>query len=131
MIKKYLTFIRESKNYDQDIVDECNDILIDLKDDGYEVRVSSRIDKNTHVDNISGNKIGISRTIYFHSVIISIIRKDLFTKEDISEYIGHIKSYLDDMEVDHETLKKLNATMGTLNPDRYVYYLCLSKKLGK
>ena len=127
MIKKYLTFIRESKNYDQDIVDECNDILIDLKDDGYEVRVSSRM-VSTHTLKL---KIGISRTIYFHSVIISIIRKDLFTKEDISEYIGHIKSYLDDMEVDHETLKKLNATMGTLNPDRYVYYLCLSKKLGK
>lgn len=132
MIKKYLTFIRESKNYDQNIVDECNDILIDLKDDGYEIRVSSKVNTTTHSSRIAtDNNAGTTRYIYYHSLNIIIIRKEIFTEKDISEYIGHVKSYLSDMPIFRECIKNLNAEMGVINPDRYFYFLFLNKKLDK
>lgn len=77
-LKSFNENLFESEDEIQEIVNNCKDILLDLKDDGFEVKV--KYNNNASHEN---------------SFTIMIAKDVIFTKKDIADVFNHLKSYME------------------------------------
>jgi len=91
---KHLKRFNESNQFNQSVVDECKDILLELEDIGIKTNAQSYFDLknlheydalNRHASSIEYNKNWI--TFYFN-------RKQEFDYSDIEDVVERLKSYL-------------------------------------
>jgi len=96
---KYLKIFKEinesDNNFDfNEVLLECNDMLVDLKDNGYEVEIQNR---NIH-DNHKYLKYDLRYEYFIRISIIYEDNKDLeIFKEGIKDNILRVKNYLTDL----------------------------------
>jgi hypothetical protein len=84
---KYLKRFNEStetKSFDQSVIDECKDILLELEDVGFKTNISSYFS--------SGVSIGKDHNKNWISFFFS--RKSDFDYSDIEDVVERLKSYL-------------------------------------
>ena len=81
---KYLKRFNEAKAFDQSVIDECEDILLELEDAGFKTNISSYFS--------SGVSIGKEHNKNWITFFFS--RKEEFNYSDIEDVVERLKSYL-------------------------------------
>jgi hypothetical protein len=99
---KYLKRFNESKVLDQSIIDDCKDIILELKDNGFWVNISYHFKSdiksddgsksfsvlNKQVVNTNADKYNKNWITFFFS------KKEDFDYSDIEDVVERLKSYL-------------------------------------
>ena len=97
-LKSFNENLFESEDEIQEIVNNCKDILLDLKDDGFEVKV--KYNNNASHEN---------------SFTIMIAKDVIFTKKDIADVFNHLKSYMESVGYvtnnEFQILRRIYTTM--------------------
>ena len=81
---KYLKRFNEAKAFDQSVINECKDILLELEDKGFKTNISSYFS--------SGVSIGEDHNKNWITFFFS--RKEEFNYSDIEDVVERLKSYL-------------------------------------
>ena len=113
---KYLKRFNEStetKVFNQSVIDECKDILLELEDKGFKTNISSYFSSGVSIGKDNKNWI----SFYF-------TRKEEFTYLDIEDVVERLKSYISDYGLSIEwvsTRERINKrpeikTTSVINP---------------
>jgi hypothetical protein len=87
---KHLKRFNESKVFDQSVIDECKDILLELEDAGFKTNINSYFN-NQQYDRI----VNLEKSwIQFY-----LSRKEEFDYSDIEDVVERLKSFLSEYEL--------------------------------
>jgi len=87
---KHLKRFNESKVFDQSVIDECKDILLELEDAGIKTNIYSYFNNQQYDRIVNLKKNWIQ---FFFS------RKEEFDYSDIEDVVERLKSYLSEYEL--------------------------------
>jgi hypothetical protein len=120
MIRRFKDFIKESIDYSE-LIQDIEDILLELKDDGFNINIEENIEENIHIITIHiDNNIHSVVTDDDGEVYDSVKPGSKFISKDNIDIIEHCfdylkdymkpvgKNILDDLDVYFKTSKSLN-----------------------
>jgi hypothetical protein len=98
---KYLKRFNESK-FNQSIIDDCKDIILELEDNGFETKISYHFKSDVKTDDSWGvisfiNKqvVDITSNTYNKNwITFYFSKKEEFNYSDIEDVVERLKSYL-------------------------------------
>jgi hypothetical protein len=98
---KYLKRFNESK-FDQSIIDDCKDIILELEDNGFETKISHHFKSDVKTDDpwkifspINKRVVDITSNTYNKNwITFYFSKKEEFNYSDIEDVVERLKSYL-------------------------------------
>jgi len=98
---KYLKRFNESK-FNQSIIDDCKDIILELEDNGFETKISYHFKSDVKTDDpwksispINKRVVDITSNTYNKNwITFYFTRKEEFNYSDIEDVVERLKSYL-------------------------------------
>jgi len=98
---KYLKRFNESK-FDQSIIDDCKDIILELEDNGFETKISYHFKSDVKTDDpwksispINKRVVDITSNTYNKNwITFYFSKKEEFNYSDIEDVVERLKSYL-------------------------------------
>jgi len=98
---KYLKRFNESK-FDQSIIDDCKDIILELEDNGFETKISHHFKSDVKSDDpwgvisfINKRVVDITSNTYNKNwITFYFSKKEEFNYSDIEDVVERLKSYL-------------------------------------
>ena len=98
---KYLKRFNESK-FNQSIIDDCKDIILELEDNGFETKISYHFKSDVKTDDpwksisfINKQVVDITSNTYNKNwITFYFSKKEEFNYSDIEDVVERLKSYL-------------------------------------
>ena len=117
---KYLKRFNESKVLDQSIIDDCQDIILELKDNGFWVSISHHFKSYVKSDDGYKSFSVLNKTVVntnadkwnYNWITFYFSRKEEFNYSDIEDVVERLKSYLSEYglkgkQVEYDAYQKL------------------------